>query len=60
MPEVVTGYTTESKVVTVLNDDTDINAEINLQGVDSWLPVSLTLSGTDIIILFTRTISDAA
>ncbi len=59
MPTIVPGYSTQAKVVTVANDDTSMNAAIVAQGADSWLPVSLTLSGTDIIILFTRTIAAA-
>lgn len=57
MPEIVPGYTTEQKVVTVANNDTAMNNEITTQDADNWLVVSLTLSGTDIIILFTRTIA---
>lgn len=57
MSEVIPGYSTEQKVVTVANNDTDINAAITAQAADSWLAGSLTLSGTDIIILFTRTIA---
>jgi hypothetical protein len=56
MPEVVPGYTTEQKTVTVANNDTDMNVEITAQTEDSWIVVSLTLSGTDMVILFTRTV----
>ena len=56
MPTIVPGYTTEQKVSTVANNDIDINAEITAQAVDSWIVSSLTLSGSDMVILFTRTI----
>lgn len=55
MPEIVPGYTTENKTVTVPNNDTDINAEITNQAADGWVSVQLTISGSDMIILFTRT-----
>lgn len=56
MASIIPGYNTESKVVTVANNDTDINAAITAQGEENWIVTSITLSGTDIIILFTRTI----
>lgn len=56
MPIVVPGYNTENKVSTVSNNDSAINAEITTQAADEWLVSSLTLSGSNIIILFTRTI----
>lgn len=49
--------TMEQKVLTVANNDTDINAAITAQAVDGWFVGSLTLSGTDIIILFTRRVT---
>lgn len=55
MPTTIQGYTTEFQVKRVADNDTDINNEITTQGVDNWLVVSLTLSGTDMVILFTRT-----
>lgn len=59
MAEVVTGFTTNFKTVTVSNNDSAINAEITTQDADNWLVVSLTLSGSDMVILFTRTIAAA-
>lgn len=56
MAEIIQGYTTEQKVITVGNNDEEINASITSEAADNWLVVSLTLSGTDIIILYTRTI----
>lgn len=55
MPEIITGQNTEQKVVTVANNDTDINAEITAQAADKWLASLFTPSGTDVIILFMRT-----
>lgn len=57
MPEIVPGFTTEQKVSTVSNNDVAINAEIDAQAADNWIVSSLILSGTYIIILFTRTIA---
>ena len=54
MPEIAPGYNTEQKTVTVPNNDTDINAEITTQAVDGWLASLFTVSGADVIILFTR------
>lgn len=51
----VGGLTIEQKVVTVLNSDTEINDSITAEAADDWAVTSLTLSGTDIIILFTKT-----
>jgi len=50
----INGITIESKVVTVANNDTDINNAIETQGADNWLVASVTVSGTDVILLFTR------
>lgn len=57
MPEIVPGYNTEQKVVTVVNNDTDINAELTTQAVDSWIATLFTVSGSDVIILFTRNVA---
>lgn len=56
MPELIQGYNTEHKVVTVANNDGAINASITAEAIDMWVPASLILSGTDVIILYTRTI----
>jgi len=56
MPELIPGYNTEQKVVTVANNDTAINTEITTQANDDWVVSSLTLSGTNMVILFSRTI----
>lgn len=47
---------TEQKVVTVLNTDTDINAEIITQTIDNWFVTLMTLwsDNTNMVILFTR------
>lgn len=50
----INGILIENKVVTVANNDTDINNEITAQSDLGWLVVSLTISGTDVIILFTK------
>lgn len=56
MPELFTGQNTEHKTVTVANNDGAINASITAEAVDMWVPASLILSGTDMVILYTRTI----
>lgn len=56
MPELVEGYNFEQKVVTVPNNDTDINAEIATQAEDDWIAGMLTLSGSDVIISFHRNV----
>lgn len=56
MPELIPGYLTEQKTITVANNDTDINAEITTQAVDTWTVSSMILSGSDMVILFTRTL----
>lgn len=54
--EVIPGYQTEQKVQTVSNDDASINAAIAAQAADSWVVSLLTLSGANMVILFSRTI----
>lgn len=56
MPELISGYNTEHKTVTVANNDVAMNASITAEAVDMWVPASLILSGTDMVILYTRTI----
>lgn len=53
----IPGFTTEQKTVTVANNDTAINAEITTQAADSWQVSGLVLSGSDMVILFIRTIA---
>lgn len=62
MPEIVNGYQTEQKTVTVANTDFDINTAIGSQATGGWLVSSLTLFNDDsnVIILFSRTISEVA
>lgn len=55
MAEIIPGYTTEQWVQTVPNNDAAINDAIATNNAENWVVVSLTLSGTDVIILFTRT-----
>lgn len=50
------GYILEQKVVTVANDDTSINAALTAQAVDNWVAQELTLSGANMVILFSRTV----
>lgn len=57
MPSIIPGYITEQKVVTVSNNDSDINTELTTQGLDTWLATSFFANGSDITILFTRTIA---
>jgi hypothetical protein len=58
MPELVPGYTTEQKVSIVPATESDINTEIDAQSPDGWLVTQLVLSGSDMVILFSRTIED--
>lgn len=51
--------TITQKVVTVANNDTDINAEITAQNADGWVIGWMILSGTDVILLLTKTESSA-
>lgn len=57
MPEIVPGFDTQQKVSTVSNNDSDINTEITTQANDGWIVGFITLSGSDVIILFTRNIA---
>lgn len=57
MPILVPGINTEQKVVTVANSDETINAELTTQGADGWLASQLTISGSDVIILFSRNVT---
>lgn len=54
MPDLITGISYEQKVQTVANNDTDINTAITTQGADNWVVSQLIISGTDVIILFSR------
>ncbi len=54
MAEIIPGFTFEQKIVSVAALDVAVNAVIAAQAVDSWMVSSLILSGTDLIILFTR------
>lgn len=54
MPELVTGITYEQKVKTVANNDTDINNEITTQAEDGWVLNQIILSGSNVILLFSR------
>lgn len=56
MPVLIPGQLTEQKVVTVANNDTAINAEISTQDLNSWSVSQIIVSGSDVIILFTRTL----
>jgi hypothetical protein len=58
MPVLVEGYTYEQKVVTVANTDTAINDEIDTQAEDDWIVTLLTISGSDVILLFSRQVAD--
>ncbi len=56
MPNLVNGYLTEQKVVTVAGaDETAINTEITTQASDSWLLQNIFFNGSDAILLFQRT-----
>lgn len=56
MAEIITGYILEQKVVTVANNDSAINTEIDTQGAEdlAWVVTNLFISGSDVIILFAR------
>lgn len=58
MPTLVPGFTYEQKVVTVANNDTAINAEITTQAADDWVVTNIFISGSDVIILFSRNVAD--
>lgn len=47
--------TIEQKVVTVANNDTDMNNEIATQAADGYILLSITLSNLDVIMLFNKT-----
>lgn len=51
--------TISQKVITVNNSDTDINAELTAQNADGWVIAWMILSGTDVILLLTKTESAA-
>lgn len=52
--------TIEQKVSVVANTETDINTEISTQNTAGYAAFSITLSGTDVIILFQRVNTDVA
>lgn len=54
MPELIPGIEYEQKVITVTNDDTSMNGEITTQAADNWVLQNLVLSGTDVILIFSR------
>lgn len=58
MAEIITGYVLEQKVVTVANNDSAINTEIDTQGAEdpAWVVTNLFIypSGASVIILFAR------
>ena len=56
MPELITGYNTEQKVVTVANNDSAINAQLTTEATDDWIATLFTVSGSDVIILFSRNV----
>jgi hypothetical protein len=58
MPSLVPGYTTEQKVSIVTATEGAINTEIDAQAPDGWIVTQLVLSGSDIVILFTRNVED--
>lgn len=46
---------TVSQIVSVVNNtETDINAEISSKNSDGWIAGFILVSGTDVIILFTK------
>ena len=53
----IPGYSIEQKVETVANNDTDINAALTTANSDNWTAAYMILSGTDVIILFTRSVA---
>lgn len=55
MPELIGGILIEQKVSVVTGaSETDINTEIDAQALDNWVVVQLVLSGSDMVILFSR------
>lgn len=56
MPELIPGLDTQQKTVMVAANDTDINTSIDAEALDGWLVASLVLSGSNMIILYTRTV----
>jgi hypothetical protein len=47
----------EQKVLTVANNDTDINAAITTEAASDWLVSFMIVSGSDMVILFQRTVT---
>lgn len=60
MPIIIPGTITEQKVVTVANNDTDINASITTEAATSWLVTLLCVSGSDMVILYSRNVTAEA
>lgn len=58
MPILVPGFTYEQKVSIVPATESDINTEITTQAADDWTVSNFTVSGTDVIILFSRQVAD--
>lgn len=55
MPELIAGITYEQKIVTVSGySDASVNTEIDTQAEDGWVVSQLFISGTDMVILFSR------
>lgn len=60
MAAITPSITVEQKVVTVANNDTDINASITTEAADDWLVTLLCVSGSDMVILYSRNITAVA
>lgn len=57
MPVIVQGYNTQQQVVTVPNNESDINTAIQSAAADGWLVVTLVPNGSDVTILFTKNVA---
>ena len=60
MVQIIPGYTTEQMIITVVNNDEVMNSQIEEEAAFGWLVSSLTLSGSNVIMLFTRTVITSA
>lgn len=58
MVELITGYETQQKTVTVANTDVAMNAEIATQAAETpgWIVTQIIPSGSDVILLFSRNV----
>lgn len=60
MPELIPGYDTQQKTITVANNDTALNASITAEAAEGWMVTLMILSGSDMVLLYSRNVEIVA